>query len=146
MPRRRAIAISYCCCHKLLLLDEAFGKFLQGKASHRLAAAKALLCSTEPSVIAELAKWRKGAHYLHANAQWYFVSMEEWGALRGKPVVLEKTTYSLQSVVAKQLLKLIQDVRSLQRASQTLTAMTQMAMRRPLTRGSTLSVRETLVS
>ena len=129
-------------------MDEAFGKFLQGKASHRLAAAKALLCSTEPSVIAELAKWRKGAHYLHANAlaQAYFVSTEEWGALRGKPVVLEKTKYSLQSVVAKQLLKLIQDVRSLQRASQTLTAMTQMAMRRPLTRGSTLSVRETLVS
>ena len=91
-------------------LDEAFGKFLQGKASHRLAAAKALLCSTEPSVIAELAKWRKGAHYLHANAQWYFVSMEEWDALCGKPVVLEKTTYSLQSIVAKQLMKSIHSV------------------------------------
>ena len=43
-------------------LDKAFGKFLQGEASHRLAAAKALLCSTEPAVIAELAKWRKGAN------------------------------------------------------------------------------------
>ena len=93
-------------------LDDAFSKFLQGKATHRLAAAKTVLSSTEPSVIAELAKWRKGAHYLHANAlaQAYFVSTEEWGALRGKTVVLEKTPYSLQSVVAKQLLKSIQDV------------------------------------
>ena len=49
---------------------------------------------------------------MHANAlaQAYFVSTEEWGVLRGKTVVLEKTTYSLQSVVAKQLLKSIQDV------------------------------------
>ena len=38
------------------------------------------------------------------------MSTEEWGALRGKTVVLEKTPYSLQSVVAKQLLKSIQDV------------------------------------
>ena len=93
-------------------LDEAFSKFLQGKSIHRLTSAKTLLSSTEPSVIAELAKWRKGAHYLHANAlaQAYFVSTEEWSALRGKPVVVEKTTYSLQSIVAKQLMRLISDV------------------------------------
>ena len=93
-------------------LDEAFGQYLQGKSSHRLAAAKTLLSSTEPSVIAELAKWRKGAHYLHANAlaQAYFVSTEEWSALHGKQVVLEKTTYALQSIVAKQLMKSIHDV------------------------------------
>ena len=93
-------------------LDDAFSKFLQGKAAHRLAAAKTMLGSTEISVIAELAKWRKAAHYLHANAlaQAYFVSTEEWGVLRGKTVEVEKTAYSLQSVVAKQLLKSIQDV------------------------------------
>ena len=57
------------------------------------------------------AKWRKGVHYLHANslAQSYLLSTEEWSALHGKQVVLEKATYSLQSVVAKQLLKAISD-------------------------------------
>ena len=92
-------------------MDEAFSKYLQGKSSHRLKEAKTLLNSTEPSVIAEVAKWRKGVHYLHANAlaQVYFVSTEEWSALHGKQVVLEKTTYSLQSVVAKQLMKKIYD-------------------------------------
>ena len=93
-------------------LDDAFGKLLQGKGYHRLQAAKTLLCATEPAVIADLAKWRKAAHYLHANAlaQNYFLSLEEWGALRGKLAVIEKTTYSLQSIVAKQLVKLIQDM------------------------------------
>ena len=53
---------------------------------------KALLASTEPSVIAELAKWRKEAHYLHANAlaQGYFVATDEWSVLRGKCVMLGK--------------------------------------------------------
>ena len=78
-------------------MDENFGRPLPGKASLR----------SSPSS-------RSGVreHYLHANAlaQAYFVSTEERGALRGKPVVLEKTTYSLQSIVAKQLMKLIQDV------------------------------------
>ena len=71
--------------------------------------ARTLLNSTEPAVIAELAQWRKGVHYLHANslAQVYFLSTEEWTILHGKQVVLEKTTYSLQSVVAKQVMKTI---------------------------------------
>ena len=55
---------------------------------------------------------RKEAHYLHANAlaQQYLTSTEEWDTLRGKVVLLEKTTYSLQSIVARQVMKLIQDV------------------------------------
>ena len=67
-------------------LDEAFGRFLEGKAVHRLQTAKTLLAATDPGVIAEVAKWRKGAHYLHANAlaQNYFVSTDEWPALCGK--------------------------------------------------------------
>ena len=48
-------------------LDQAFQRFLPGQSIHRFTAAKTLLCSTEPAVIAELAKWRKRAHYLHAN-------------------------------------------------------------------------------
>ena len=92
-------------------LDSAFSKYLQGNSSHRLKEAKTLLNSSEPSVIAMIAKWRKGVHYLHANslAQVYLLCTEEWSALHGKQVVLEKTTYSLQSVVAKQLMKTISD-------------------------------------
>ena len=90
-------------------LDEGFSRYLQGKSSHRLKEAKTLLNSSEPAVIGEIAKWRKGVHYLHANslAQVYLLSTEEWSALHGKQVVLEKTTYSLQSVVAKQVMKTI---------------------------------------
>ena len=54
--------------------------------------AKTLLNSAEPSVITDIVKWRKGVHYLRANAlaQVYFASVEEWSALHGKHVVLEK--------------------------------------------------------
>ena len=91
-------------------LDQAFQKFLPGQSIHRFTAAKTLLCSTEPAVIAELAKWRKKAHYLHANglAQQYFISAEEWSSLRGRQVVVEKMAYSLQSVVAKQVMQAIE--------------------------------------
>ena len=49
---------------------------------------------------------------MHANAlaQNYFVTTEEWAALRGKFVVLDKVTHSLQSVVAKQVMKTIQEI------------------------------------
>ena len=49
-------------------LDEAFVKLLPGKAHNRLLTTKAMLSSTEPAVIVELAQWRKRSHYLHANA------------------------------------------------------------------------------
>ena len=93
-------------------LDEAFLKLLPGRAHNRLLSAKAMLSSTEPAVIAVLARWRKFSHYCHANvlAQSYFVSTEEWGALRGKSVMLERTKHSLQLLVAQQLMKSIQDV------------------------------------
>ena len=79
----------------------------QEKAVKPILSLKALLASTESSVIAEFAQWRKAQHYLHANAlaQNYFLATEEWSVLRGKTVVLEKTTYSLQSIVAKQTMK-----------------------------------------
>ena len=93
-------------------LDEAFVKLLPGRAHSRLLSAKTMLGSTEPAVIVELARWRKYSHFLHANAlaQHYFVSTEQWAALRGQSVVLERTAHSLQLLVAKQLMKGIQDV------------------------------------
>ena len=59
-------------------LDDGFTKYLQGKSAHRLKEAKTLLNNSEPAVIAEVAKWRKGVHYLHANslAQSYFLTTE----------------------------------------------------------------------
>jgi len=83
-------------------MEEAFGKYLQGKSSHRLKEAKTLLNSSEPSVIGEFAKWRKGVHYLYVDslAQVYLLSTQEWAVLHGKRVVFDKTPYSLQSVVA----------------------------------------------
>ena len=90
-------------------LDDGFTKYLQGKRAHRLKEAKTLLNNSEPAVIAEVAKWRKGVHYLHANslAQAYFLTTEEWPMLQHQHVVMDKTTYSLQSVVAKQTMKTI---------------------------------------
>eukprot|EP00974_Lingulodinium_polyedra_P113397 10977027-Lingulodinium_polyedra.AAC.1 len=74
-------------------MDEAFSRHSQGKSSHRMKEAKTQLNSSEPSVIAELAKWRKGVRDLRGNslAQVYLLSTEEWAMLHGKQVVLEKT-------------------------------------------------------
>ena len=92
-------------------VDEAFAKYLQGKSSHRLKEAKTLLNSSEAAVIGEFATWRKGVHYLYANslAQVYLLSTEEWACLHGKTVILDKTPYSLQSIVGKQVMKAIQE-------------------------------------
>ena len=90
-------------------VDELFGTYLQGKSVHRLKEAKTLLHACEPNVLASLAVWRKGVHFLHANAlaQTYFISCEEWTALLGRTVSLEKSAFSLQEVVAKQVMQII---------------------------------------
>jgi hypothetical protein len=91
--------------------EARFMAFLQGKSIHRLRDAKALLHTTEPSVLQKLAGWRKAAHYLHANslAQVYFLGVPEWATLRSKTVDFGKERHSLQHLVAAQTMRIISE-------------------------------------
>ena len=86
-------------------LEQIFAKGLQGKAVHRLKDAKVILGNTEPAALGLLVKWRKTAHYLHANAlvQGWFLTISDWSALKGCSVMFGDTKYSLQVVVAGQV-------------------------------------------
>ena len=93
-------------------LDANFNTFMQGQSIHRFKEARTLLRASDLTALAFLVRWRKKAHYLHANAfsQWYFQG-PEWRLLQG----LSVKGVPAQLLVIRQTLQRISETEILQK-------------------------------
>ena len=93
-------------------LDANFNTYMQGQSIHRFKEARTLLRASDLTALAFLVRWRKKAHYLHANAfgQWYFQG-PEWRVLQG----LSVKGVPAQVLVIRQTLQRISETEILQK-------------------------------